>query len=152
MFIQGCATAPGTNHAPEWLSPLETDRTTYGCGAKYGNCQARLNMHIWRRVLHQITTKKNWRAPSLWCLRDRQTDRPTEGPLSFAVSVVKTLQRAKVAESSCFSPAAVFLCSASLLRFFFFFFFFKHRRRCRPQLSVSIRPRLQSSCLLLRGS
>lgn len=70
MFIQGCATAPGTNHAPEWLSPLETGRTTYGCAAKYGNCQARLNMHIWRRALHQ----RQWQAPPLWCLWDRQTD------------------------------------------------------------------------------
>lgn len=100
MFIQGCATAPGTNHAPEWLSPLETDRTTYGCGAKYGNCQARLNMRIWRRVLHQGNkkNKKNkqeqWQAPPSSPLYGVcETDRPTEGPLSFAVSAMKTLLR-----------------------------------------------------------
>lgn len=42
-----------------------------------------------------------------------------------------------------------FSCAASSLRFCFFF---SHRRRRRLKLSVSIRPRLQSSCRLLRGS
>lgn len=84
MFIQGCATTPGTNHAPEWLSPLETETTTYGCGAKYGNCQARRNMHIWRRTLHQ--ENNSWLLVQGVC----KTDRQTEGPLSFAVSAVKT--------------------------------------------------------------